>query len=1712
MTASTHTDPLLSLARHCGLTEFYSDIYGTRHVTPEETRRALLAAMGIDIEATPPEEWLQRLEDDEWRNPLPPVCVIRCGEPPTIRVSLPGAGASHPVPWSIELEDGQRLDGQFVPAELPAHGRRRVDDVSRVRRQVEFPPIDRPGYHRLKLHLPDQLAEMSLIVAPDGCYRPDALAGEGPDAGRVWGPAVQLYSLRSRRNWGIGDFTDLHALVDMTAEAGGGIVGLNPLHALFPHDPARISPYSPSSRSFFNALYIDVEAIPELHECLPARALVDSPRFQARLRSLRAEERVNYPAVAAAKREVLDLVFRHFRDEHIARNSGRAGEFNAFRAAGGDLLESLARYEALQAYFCAENPAVWGWPVWPAAFRDPQSPEVAEFAAAHAEAVAFHAWLQWLAASQLDAVGHRSWQRGLGVGLYGDLAVGVNPGGAEAWRWQDVFARGAYAGAPPDLLAQNGQDWGLPPFIPHRLRQAAYAPLIEILRANMRYNGALRIDHVMGLYRVFWVPAGQSAANGAYVHYPVDELLGIVALESQRNRCVVIGEDLGTVPEELRPQLAERAILSYRPLIFERQADGVFTPPADYPRQALACVSTHDLPTLAGLWQGLDIDLRAKHGLYATDALRADEVVARAQDRARLLMALEHEQLLPEGASVHPVAQPEMTLPLAAAVHAYLARTPSMVLMVQAEDILGLVDQANLPSTRDDQHPNWQRRLPLDLEEWSGDARFQRIVETLRHERGTAVTPHPEPAAPLKAAVIPRATYRLQFNRDFTFAQATELVPYLAELGISHCYASPYLKARPGSGHGYDIVDHTTLNPEIGTPEDFERFVETLHAHGMGQILDIVPNHMGIMGADNAWWLDVLENGPASAWGRFFDIDWNPLNPALKGKILLPLLGEHYGTVLNRGELRLAFDAGRGEFSLFYYEHRLPIDPATYPHIIGHRLDHLGAVLGETNQHHIELLSLLTAFSHLPGRLDDEPARQAERQRDKEVLKRQLAALCAACADIATHIDTALAELNGTAGDPASFDLLHELIQAQGYRLAFWRVASDEINYRRFFDINDLAALRMEEPAVFEATHRFVLDLVAHGKVDGLRIDHPDGLYDPGQYFRRLQEHIAGRPLQPDDPLPAYLVIEKILADHERLPEDWTIHGGTGYRFSSMANSLFVDPAGERRITRIYRDFIGRHETIEAMVHDAKGLIMDTALASELAVLANRLTQIAAASRDTCDFTLNSLREALAEVVACFPVYRTYVGGDGVSADDRRHIDWAIGMARKRSLATDLSIFDFIAGVLTTDIAQGRSDDYRARVVNFAMKFQQFSSPVKAKGLEDTTFYRYHRLASLNEVGSDPRRFGMSVNAFHASTKARAARWPHNMLATSTHDSKRSEDVRARLNVLAEIPAAWKLMLRRWSRLNRLRKRRVDGATVPSANDEYLLYQTLIGTWPSGDPAAIDLDAYRQRIVDYMIKAVREAKEHSSWVNVNASYERGLEDFITALLAPIEKNPFLADFIPVATNLSRHGYYNGLAMTLLKLTSPGVPDIYQGCELWQFNLVDPDNRRPVDFNHRHDLLRQLHEDFATPEESWPARLAGLMDNLDDSRLKLYITWRTLQLRAASPELFARGDYLPLDVSGTYAEHVCAYARTLGEGNGDAIITVVPRLTRKRLGEQDAPPTGPAVWDDTVIHLPESLAGHSWRDVLCGTCIAEATTLAVGDVLATLPVGLLKAQT
>ena len=951
----------------------------------------------------------------------------------------------------------------------------------------------------------------------------------------------------------------------------------------------------------------------------------------------------------------------------------------------------------------------------------------------------------------------------------------------------------------------------------------------------------------------------------------------------------------------------------------------------------------------------------------------------------------------------------------------------------------------------------------------------------------------------MRVPAPPTATYRLQLNADFGFRQARAVVPYLARLGISHVYCSPYLKARVGSTHGYDIVDHNALNPELGSREDFEAFVAELRRHDMGHILDLVPNHMGVGGDDNAWWLDVLENGPASRYAGYFDIDWSPVKDELRGKVLLPFLGDRYGAVLDRGELALRPDAGGGELSVYYHQHRFPLDPSTYPQV-------LGRAAGEISERAsaAALRELIEGFRALPPRTSADA--QIRRRRDEEAArcKHRLAALCATHTGVRAALELAIGQFNGEAGRPESFDALHRLLEVQAYRLAYWQVASDEINYRRFFDINELAGLCMDQPEVFESTHRLVLSLVAKGLLDGLRIDHPDGLRDPLDYYRRLDTALR----KAGASAPPYVIVEKILAHYEHLPRQWPVRGTTGYEFSQLVDGLFVWPESQRALDGLYARFIGAAPDFGELVYRCKKLVIRTQLSSELTVLANMLDKIAERDRQSRDYTLNGLREALTEVVACFPVYRTYVTAETVPGEDRQFIDWAVAQAKRRTPAVDPIIFDFVRAQLLADEGDSLAPAALDQRTAFVLRFQQYTAPVMAKAVEDTAFYRYHRLVSLNEVGGDPSSYGRSPAAFHAFNREHLERWPGTLLATSTHDNKRSEDVRARISVLSELPQPWRRHVGRWSRVNRGKKLEVDGARAPSRNDEYLLYQTLVGVWPNGPVSDEERARLRDRVEAYMIKAVREAKEHSSWLTPNTDYENALRQFIDRLFARPKRNPFLVDFLDFQARIAPFGLLTGLSRTALKLTAPGVADFYQGNELWRFDLVDPDNRRPVDFARRRALLEDLPR--VEPGAARGPAIHALCERLEDGRAKLYLTRTLLGLRRRHPALFAEGEYVALETDGPRAEHLVAFARR----HGDLTLVVCAPRWYARLAEAveqaqaTVPP--PGVWRGTAVALPPSCAPPVLRNVLTGERLApqrhdEGASLAVDTLLKDFPV-------
>ena len=915
------------------------------------------------------------------------------------------------------------------------------------------------------------------------------------------------------------------------------------------------------------------------------------------------------------------------------------------------------------------------------------------------------------------------------------------------------------------------------------------------------------------------------------------------------------------------------------------------------------------------------------------------------------------------------------------------------------------------------------------------------------------------------------ATYRLQLHAGFKFTDAQAVVDYLADLGISHVYASPYLTAEPGSSHGYNLVDPKRLNPEIGTEAEHRAWTDTLAAAGMGHIVDFVPNHMGAT-QNNPWWQDVLENGPSSVFAEHFDIEWNPPKKALENKILLAVLGGQYGEVLEKGELVVVREGG--SFYLKYWERKLPIGPRTMAPVLDRAAKSLerssSTNIDDPNAHdhaRYELESIVVGLRNMPPRTATTQELRAERAREKEILKRRIAMVCE-IAEIASAIDVELARLNGKPGDRKSFDELDALLLDQSWRLAFWRVATEEINYRRFFDVNDLAAIRMENDQVFDDTHGLILKLVEEGRLQGIRLDHTDGLFDPAAYFQKLRAATKRE---------VYVVAEKILSQTEDLPTKWQIEGTTGYDFLVQLNGLFVDQRAEESLTRTYTRFTGDARTFAEHAHDAKRAIMRSSLSSEIHMLAQSLERIATRDRRSRDFTLHMLRRAVSETIAAFSVYRTYLRPDGErEPNDEQLIHRAIRMARRFNPEIARSVFEFLRDVLVLVDRHVDEEDRAARSL-FAMRFQQLTGPVTAKGVEDTAFYTYVRFTSLNEVGGNPGIFGTSLEAFHRANAGRNDKWPRAMTTTGTHDTKRGEDVRARLSVLSEIPDEWDAWVSEWSTLARKYIRDVDDEPAPSAVDQYLFFQTVLGAYPL---EKFDEKVLVDRLCAYANKAAREAKQRTSWLAPDEAYEEALKAFITNMMADEAFSKSLATKVE---RLATYGASNGLAAALIEIASPGVPDRYQGSELWDLRLVDPDNRSEVDYARRRELAASLG----------PAR--DMLDSFRDGRVKLHLVREALRLRRDHPEVFVGGAYAVIAAN----DDVIAFSRA-------DRVTCLATIRPWSATSGKSPWAVGDVWGDRGVVL--SAGRH--RDVLTGREITSDGTkeMRLSEIFADLPCALL----
>ncbi len=975
------------------------------------------------------------------------------------------------------------------------------------------------------------------------------------------------------------------------------------------------------------------------------------------------------------------------------------------------------------------------------------------------------------------------------------------------------------------------------------------------------------------------------------------------------------------------------------------------------------------------------------------------------------------------------------------------------------------------------------------------------------------------------------ATYRLQFNAGFRFEDATHIAGYLHDLGVSDVYASPIFKARSGSTHGYDICDFNQLNPEVGTESEFELLSQTLKTLDLGLILDMVPNHMGIGDPGNRWWMDVLQYGPGSRFASFFDIRWN-LSPRSRiPHVVLPVLGTAFGTALENAELRVVFEDGA--FMAAYYDARFPLSPASYQTLLK-ALD--SALPTDADP------KLLNRFREVVDSFFEDSAAdtyQPDATSPLAAAQIRLGTLTDTYPSFAAAMSGMLEKFNGVRGNPKSITRLESLLRKQFYRLAFWRTGLDELNYRRFFDISDLAAVRMETPHVFDSSHVLIGRLMREGKIRGLRIDHPDGLWNPAVYFERLQHLFAaetGLKATDPDPLkagselarenpssfrvspkapPFYVVAEKILSQGEQLPPDWAVHGTTGYDALNQINGLFVNQANRSEFDRIYNTFIGQSIDFPERVTSNKRRILQTSLASELRALSVQLKELASGTRHGCDFTLGQLRDGLTEILATFPVYRTYITEQTSKASpvDQEFINNAINSVRLISPPAGGPLLDFLSDVLSLRRLAPQTRKTRTDQVTFIMRFQQLAGPAMAKGLEDTTFYQFHRLASLNEVGGHPDHFGVSPAEFHSENRKRLTHWPQSMIASATHDTKRGEDLRARLNVLSEIPDEWERNLKRWRDLNAPLKPDLPGSQAPDGNDDYLFYQTLLGAWPPGQQPNTALGDLRERTCAYLQKAAREAKTHTSWIEPNTTYEQAQRQFAKAVLTDDSNNRFLEEFLPFQKKIAYLGVFNSLAQTLLKITIPGIPDFYQSTELWDLNLVDPDNRRPVDYDSRRRMLDEIRQ-HATP--NIPERitfLRHLLAHWETGQIKQFLIHTALQARKRLAPLFASGDYLTPETTGSQRNHLCVHARTDGS---KTIITIIPRLVAGLTGGEATAPIGDTIWKDATVSIPVTRGSSRYTNLFTGE-IMDLTgqtgelLLPASRALAHFPVALLESS-
>jgi (1->4)-alpha-D-glucan 1-alpha-D-glucosylmutase len=1571
------------IARLAGILSGYRDTKGAYVETSDTAKRAVLEGLGLDISSDTAA--LRTLEELQSRAALPldPV-VTACEREPrlvplrsgpnlrTLEICAINEDSSHSISCEVRREQGASV--LIVPA------------------------LER-GYYRLSLHAKATDFAAALIVAPPHCWLLAALESDM----RGWGVTTHAYGLRSDHDVGIGDFTLMGKAAEACGKLGASFLGLNPLHALFCADRRRISPYSPSSRLFLEPLYIDTRAAADRLGA-PEVELLSAPQLAALSVDVRSSNLVDYEAAWRLKRGILDRLWTR------TKNSPQQA-FAQFKKRHGERLMRHATFEALSEYFAAKG--LNRLDCWPAAYRDVNSTEVDAFRRGNPESIDFHAWLQWLADEQLSAAARKARESEMEIGLYGDLAVGADRFGSEVWAAPKRYAQKLSIGAPPDQLGPHGQNWGFPPFDPFALLGQGLAGFRDIVATNMRPFGAIRIDHAFQLERLFLIPEGQPATLGAYVEYPLEAMLAVLRLESHRARCVVIAEDLGTRPDGFSKAIMRSGILGYRLLPLERKANGSFKSPRDYPRHVVAALNTHDLPTFAGWRRELDIDLRECFGVYS----RAEAEERRAERRteiAALANRLKHEE----------IAGSNEDGPALLAAIRFLARTRAVLAAIQFEDVLGEIQQINLPGPSVG-HPNWRRRLSSTVETLTRPGgRLARIAVAMTEEGRSF-----RPQRARLADIPPRATYRLQLNNKFTFDDAAAIAPYLAELGISHVYTSPIQKARARSIHGYDIVDHREIDPQLGGLAGFRRFSDRLAECGLSPIVDIVANHMSIGGSENRWWLSVLEWGQRSPCAKSFDIDWG--HPKAKGKLIVPLLARNVQEALAAGDFELRFNEADGSFDLWYFTHRFPIRLDDYAQIISRVI--LYCPVQEAND-----LACLANAIQADLRRADAPLRC-------EAHKRQLSTILCQKPAMQTAVSQALAMINIARDVSLRSEALAGLISSQHYRLTHWRSASSEINYRRFFDINSLAAIRIEDPDVFAMVHETVFELVRENRIQGLRIDHIDGLSDPRAYISALQ-----RELGPG----FYIVAEKILDPLESL-RSWPLAGTTGYDALNQFDGLFVDRTSEAIFDAIYRRETNEGQDYKSQLRAAKREILQKHFGGECERLVDDLEHAAKTDPRLSDLTRNELRDGLSALIAALPVYRTYLTSGIPSQEDVSVIEQA------RSTIADPETDEALDFIVTLLLSPNSSTFTQPLQERIRRKFQEITAPVMAKAAEDTMFYRYNRFIALNEVGGDPGRFSISAEDFHQHSAQRARKWPHAMLATSTHDTKRAEDARARLLALTGMAEEWQAMLKDWPNS--------FGSANLDRGELYLLLQSIIGAWPLellfGNSSAASFVEFRDRINSFVVKALREAKRRTSWRAPNAGYEKSFIETTAELLAPDSR--FVRCFAPMVRRLAIRGALISIAETVLKCTLPGVPDFYQGTEFWDFSLVDPDNRHPVDYKSRMAGVKA------------EAPLSAMMRDWQNGHLKQYCVRNLLANRSADPDLYAFGTYQPVMAQDSGAQASIAFRRD--QGRSSLFVVALRKFPPESCAEDMLALRSDIIETGRIVIPP-----GSWRNLLTGS--------------------------